>query len=129
MKQVMKRLSLFFRVLFLGSLLAACSKEEEEQSLDFGPCDCGNPTLETVTAQVGEVAFNNELNKYVIHWAIPGTIDSKKLYFLCRVPARFEQAGVRVRFSGEAKAPCKQPTSNTGAQQFYDIRLTQLEME
>lgn len=116
-------------MLILGCLLVACSKEEEEQEFNFAPCDCGNPTVEIVTALVGEVAFNNELNRYVIHWAIPGTIDSKKLYFLCRVPQRFEQVGVRVKFSGEAKVPCNQPTNHTGAQQFFDIRLTDLEME
>lgn len=113
----------------MAGLGLSCSKEAEEQALDFGPCDCGNSTLETVTNQVGEVAFHDDLNKYVINWAIPGTIDSKKLYIMCRVPSRFEKEGVRVRFSGEAKAPCDQPTSHTGAQQFFDIRLTELAME
>jgi hypothetical protein len=125
----MTQINKFCGMLLLLATLLGCKKEEEEQALDFAPCDCGNQTVETVTDQVGEVAFHDEMNKFVINWAIPGTIDSKKLYFLCRVPQRFEQEGLRVRFSGEAKAPCAQPTSHTGAQQFFDIRLTNLEME
>jgi hypothetical protein len=106
-----------------------CSKKEPEPEFDFRPCDCGKPTLETVVNQTGEIEFHDEMGVYAINRHIPNTIDSKEIYFLCRVPEAFQEEGLVVRFSGEAKAPCKMPNDLTGAQQFYDIRLTKLEKE
>lgn len=123
----MMKLQKLIGLMALAVLILGCSKDDEEEKLDFGPCDCGNSTVETVSQQVGQVRYDDELDKYALYWAIPGTIDSKKVYFMCQVSSRFKQEGKQVRFSGEAKDPCKIPTNRTGSQQFFDIRLTQLE--
>ena len=124
----MMRLQTWIGVLALAGLAWGCSKKEEEE-LDFKECDCGNVTVELIDDLVGQVRYNNDLRKYGIHWAIPGTIDSKKVYFMCKVPSQYKQEGVRVRFSGKAKNPCDLPTNGTGSQQYFDIELTELALE
>ena len=123
MRRAFKLVWVFWWAGFIGG----CAKEDEE--LDFQSCDCGNQTIATITNQTGEIRFHDELGKYVIYRHVPNTIDSSDNYFLCQVPEAFQEVGLQVRFSGEAKDPCTIPTVLTGGQQFYDIRLTKLQKE
>jgi hypothetical protein len=128
-EQEMKRVMNIGWAICLVGLMVSCKEKEEEEPFNFQPCDCGNPTLQTVSALTGEIGFHDELGRYVIYRHIPNTIDSRQLFFLCVVPETFQVEGLQVRFTGEAKEPCNTPTDLTGAQQFFDLRIIQLQRE
>jgi hypothetical protein len=124
----MKIIKMAGQLLWMCCLLFSC-RENDEDVFDFRPCDCGNQTLNEISGYRGEIGFHDEMQKFVIYRHIPNSIDSRQLFFLCQTPEEFQQEGLKVRFSGEAKEPCRTPTNLTGAQQFYDFRITLLERE
>ena len=111
-------------VLFAG--LFSCSQDDGVPAALLLP-----PNTLTVEDIEGTVAFweFDDVNKYYIDVAVPGTIDSSVAGLVDEMPEEFQVEGMRVLFSGTYSQSPDNPAPFLGGQQVYSLELSSIQSQ
>ncbi|MEM9325865.1 MAG: hypothetical protein AAGA85_09420 [Bacteroidota bacterium] len=114
-------------VLFLviSVSLQGCSEDTDEAQGLLLPPDVWQ--VEEIEGVVGYWDFD-QVDRYFINVAVPGTIDSQVTGLIDEMPADFQAVGLRVTFSGRYLEETTNPRPMLGGQRVYSLELSSIRL-
>ena len=108
-------------IIFIISTLCCCNKDSEEDiNLNLPP------NTMAVTNIRGVVGYWENINKYTVNVAVPGTIDSQITGIVDELPSEFRNEGMIVIFSGAYKEEASNPEPILGGQTVYSLTISSI---
>jgi hypothetical protein len=123
---MIKLLLLFFICLSVTD----CETNSSEISIEKNTCSNGLDVVKEVSEIKGFLAFNTDMNKYIIYSGIDGDYDSQDVGVLCGdLPDEFLQGDVEVIFSGTYFIYPNEIDKDIPGQQYFFLDVSSIKMK